>query len=108
MTAIDKSQYDGYYDIDVGISITLECFARNNITWGYPRNYKPLIVYEFSNTTLEFRSVLTIDKTNFSHTGGYNCQYIKIENIGLLDDADVFRVSFNLFVNGWEKICFFS
>ncbi len=103
MTAIDKSQYDGYHDFDVEISITLECFARNNITWGYPRNYKPLITYEFLNITLEFRSTLTIDKTNSSHTGSYLCQYLKIEP----SDADVIRVSFNLFVNGWGKIYFF-
>jgi hypothetical protein len=61
LTANDKSQYDGYHNIDIEISITLECFASYNITWGYPINYKPLITYEFSNTTLEFRSTLTID-----------------------------------------------
>jgi hypothetical protein len=104
LTAIHKSQYDGYHDIDVGISITLECFASDNITWGYPRNYKPLITYEFSNTTLEFRSTLTIDKTNSSDTGSYVCQYLKIETL----DADVVRVSFNLFVNGWENFLYIN
>ncbi len=103
MTAIDKSQYDGYHDIDVEISITLECFAINNISWSYPRNYVPLITYEFSYITLEYRSTLTIDKTNSSHTGSYFCQYIKIET----SDADVVKVSFNLFVNGWKNIYFF-
>ncbi len=103
MTAIDKSQYDGYHDIDVAISITLECFASYNITCDYPTNYKPLITYEFSNKTLEFRSTLTIDKPNSSDTGSYVCQYLKIEKL----DADVVRFSFNLFLNSWEKINFF-
>ncbi len=67
MTAINKSQYDGYQDINVRISKTLEYFATNNITWGYPRNYEPLITYEFSNTTHEYRNTLTIAKINSSH-----------------------------------------
>jgi hypothetical protein len=102
LTAIDKSQNNGYHYIDVEISITLECFASYNITWGYPRNYEPLITYEFSNTTLEFRSTLTIDKTNSSHTGSYFCQYLKTETL----DADIIRVWFNLFVNGEKMFTF--
>jgi hypothetical protein len=100
LTAINKSQYDGYQDINVGISITLEYFATNNITWDYPRNYEPLITYEFSNTTPEYRNTLAITKTNCSRTGLCCCQFLKIENF----DADVVKVSFDMFVNGITQV----
>jgi hypothetical protein len=76
LTAINNSQYDGYHDIDVGISITLECFANHNITWGYPKNYIPFITYQFSSPTFEYRSTLTIVKTNYSHTGSYGVHMV--------------------------------
>ncbi len=96
MTAINNFQYDNYHDVDVGISITLECFANDNITWGYPKNYIPFITYQFSSPTFEYRSTFTIVKTNYSHTGSYGCKIIKNEKT----DADVVEVSLNLFVNG--------
>jgi hypothetical protein len=104
LTEINKSQYDGNHNIEVGISITLECFASNKIAWGYPRNYQPIINNEFLNSTHEYRSTLTIDKTNSSHTGKYSCEFRKLEKF----DADYVEVTLNLFVNGEELLLIFS
>jgi hypothetical protein len=65
-------------------------------------NNLPLISYEFSYETREYRSTLTIDETNYGHTGPYSCQFIKIEKF----DEDVVKVSFNLFVNGEKMFTF--